>query len=286
MRSFYTDGRWVTDDYYEAKILEEITERGLKAGELVGELPDPNAVHHNNELSALNAAAATSSKPDRGGGGGGLYRAGGPTTIFGGSGLGPFSDGPLNAVRKSLLTRDGVAEENWLWMMAMRVSEANEEWAKQRKEAVKSMQTLMGGPVPPTPAPLDDAAANGAGEPQAKKRRVVQDQPVLGAYEPHSNIIQCTCPHSSSCRTSLIFLPACRSLRYAADGVSLGATARLRRKAKCARWNEGGQRRVGAGLDRHCYGISGPTGRRCAQTRSGSKTAAVGGSPGGGGSGH
>ena len=196
MPSIHADGRWVTDDYYEAKILEEITERGIKAGDLVGDLPDPNATHHhNNELSALNAATTASGKPDRGGGGGGLYRAGGPTTIFGGSGLGPFSDGPLNAVRKSLLTRDGVAEENWMWMMATRVGEANEEWAKQRKEAVKSMQALMGGLAPPAPAPVEEAAVDGAdGQPHAKKRKVVQEQPVLGAYEPHSNIIQCMCP--------------------------------------------------------------------------------------------
>jgi hypothetical protein len=30
----------------------------LKSGDLVGEHPDPNATHHSNELSALNAAAA------------------------------------------------------------------------------------------------------------------------------------------------------------------------------------------------------------------------------------
>ncbi|KAF8875218.1 chromatin remodelling complex Rsc7/Swp82 subunit-domain-containing protein [Gymnopilus junonius] len=216
------DGRWVTDDYYEDKVLEEITARGLKAGELVGELPDPNATHHNNELSALNAtaAAASSGKGDRGGGGGGgIYRAGGPTTIFGGSGWGPYSDGPLNAVRKSILSRDGVSEDNWMWMMATRVDEANEMWTKQRKEALKVVEgvdgLVMGGAIPPPPgtrplAPgmrdLREEEEEGEGEeelpngdvnvtevpkPKSKKRKVgfEDDIPAIGVYEPHGNLI-------------------------------------------------------------------------------------------------
>jgi hypothetical protein len=31
------------DDYYEEKVLADITEKGLKPGDLVGELADPNA---------------------------------------------------------------------------------------------------------------------------------------------------------------------------------------------------------------------------------------------------
>ena len=130
--AFLLDGRWVVDDYYESKVLDEITARGLKAGDLVGDLPDPNAQHqqHNTELNALMGGTSL----DRGilggaggpsGSGGGIYRAGGPTTLFGGSGWGPYSDGPLNAVRKSILSRDGVSEENWMWMMALRVCEMN-----------------------------------------------------------------------------------------------------------------------------------------------------------------
>ena len=72
----------MTDDYYEDKVLEEITAKGLKPGELVGELVDPNAA-----AAAAAAAAADSAlggKADRSGGPG-MYRAGGPTTIFGGS---------------------------------------------------------------------------------------------------------------------------------------------------------------------------------------------------------
>lgn len=205
------DGRWVVDDYYEVKSLEEITAKGLKPGDLVGELPDPNAAHHSNELSALNAAAnASSNKNDRGGGGGlGIYRAGGPTTIFGASGWGPYSDGPLNAVRKSLLSRDGVTEENWMWMMAMRVSEAGDEWAKLRKEALKVVEGVEGlamgdvsVPSPP-PAPAvneedeEDEEEDVEGEkknaatvdpPPLKKRKLGLGKPV-GIYEPHANII-------------------------------------------------------------------------------------------------
>ncbi|KAF9483312.1 hypothetical protein BDN70DRAFT_800010 [Pholiota conissans] len=204
------DGKWVTDDYYEDRALAEVTGRGLKAGDPVGDLPDPNAPHHNNELSSLNAAAnAASNKADRGGGGGGLYRAGGPTTIFGGSGWGPFSDGPLNAVRKSLLSRDGVAEDNWMWMMATRVNEANESWAKQRREAVKSVESLFGtGPVvsatqpepvvKPLPREEEEEEEGGVNlaedalKPPPKKRKVEfeKNSPILGAYEPHTNIIQ------------------------------------------------------------------------------------------------
>ncbi|KAG6806200.1 hypothetical protein H0H93_003363, partial [Arthromyces matolae] len=90
------DGRWVTDDYYEEKVTEEIAPLGLKPGDPVGELPDPNAPSHSNEVNSLAAASGgAAAKGDRVGGG--IYRAGGPTTIFGGSGWGPYSDGPLNA---------------------------------------------------------------------------------------------------------------------------------------------------------------------------------------------
>lgn len=191
MFSILLDGKWVVDDYYESKVLEEITARGLKAGDLVGELPDPNAQHqHNAELSSLIGGASL----DRGniggatgpsGSGGGIYRAGGPTTIFGGSGWGPYSDGPLNAVRKSVLSRDGVTEENWMCMMAFRVCEMNNEWNMKRKESVKPVEIeeglVVGGKTmgaalaPPSEKALNPAVNEGG----------------LGVYEPHSNCIFC-----------------------------------------------------------------------------------------------
>jgi chromatin structure-remodeling complex protein RSC7 len=207
------------DDYYEEKTLEEITPLGLKAGDPVGDLPDPNATSHGNELSlATNANANVSNKADRtGGGGGGVYRAGGPTTIFGGGGWGPFSDGPLNAVRKSILSRDGVAEENWMYMMASRVVDAGGEWAKWRKEGLK----VGGGGEGLIPTVMEDfpdvvprkakerglehtnyeeeeeeeEEEEGAEvvEPTAKRRRVgfEGDQLPLGVYEAHTGVVHC-----------------------------------------------------------------------------------------------
>jgi chromatin structure-remodeling complex protein RSC7 len=213
------DGRWVTDDYYEEKVIEEITPLGIKPGDLVGELPDPNAATHSNELSALtSAAAANANKSERaGGGGGGIYRAGGPTTIFGAAGWGPYSDGPLNAVRKSLLSRDGVSEENWMYMMAARVLDAGEEWTKWRKEGLKPgggtgaeeiMSGIMGGMVPAIvdkgkrkemeeEDEEDEEEDAGSSlepvEPTAKRRKVgfEDDGLPLGAYEPHSGLVFC-----------------------------------------------------------------------------------------------
>ncbi|KAF7292994.1 hypothetical protein MIND_01198700 [Mycena indigotica] len=165
------EGRWVVDDYYEDKVLADITERGLKAGDPVGELPDPNA-HHATEQSGANAANAA--KNDRlGAGTTGIYRAGGPTTLFGSSGLGPFSDGPLNAVRKSLLSRDGVTEENWMWMAAMRTLQAEDEWSKNRKQSVQPIEP-SGNVVRLNGDPPDPLVA-------------IADTLPLGCYEPQTN---------------------------------------------------------------------------------------------------
>ncbi|KAJ7130256.1 chromatin remodelling complex Rsc7/Swp82 subunit-domain-containing protein [Mycena epipterygia] len=186
------DGKWVVDDYYEEKSLEEITARGLKAGDPVGELPDPNALYHSNEPSNLNAANASNvanNKHDRGGGVAmGVYRAGGPTTIFGESGWGPFSDGPLNAVRKSLLSRDGVSEENWMWMAATRTLAADAEWARWRRESLQPMDSAgniaKGKRKAETEEQQEDTAEASAG----KKHR--SDDLPLGVYEAHSGVVQ------------------------------------------------------------------------------------------------
>lgn len=129
------------DDYYETKVLADITEKGLKPGDLVGELADPNAP----SAAALAAAElANAQKADRSGGAQGIYRAGGPTTLFGGPGWGPYSDGPLNAVRKSLLNRDGLNEENWMFVAAERAAGANADWAKQRRRALVPYGGIFG----------------------------------------------------------------------------------------------------------------------------------------------
>ncbi|KAG6915620.1 hypothetical protein DXG01_010696 [Tephrocybe rancida] len=212
------DGKWVVDDYYEDKTTEEVAPLGIKPGDPVGDLPDPNAAAHSNEMTSLAAAStgAAVGKGDRAGGG--IYRAGGPTTLFGSSGWGPYSDGPLNAVRKSLLSRDGVDEENWMLRMAMRVAEAGDEWAKWRREGLK-----IGGGVENLPATVagqeqggvgstqakrdisqrerdegeheeeygEDAGAHGSSskaEPAAKRQRVADGLP-LAVYEPHTGLL-------------------------------------------------------------------------------------------------
>ncbi|TFY57570.1 hypothetical protein EVJ58_g6939 [Rhodofomes roseus] len=154
-------GKWVIDDYYEDKALAECTAKGLKPGDPVDEPQD----------TAATAPEPTAAKADRMGSGMGLYRAGGPTTIFGGSGWGPYSDGPLNAVRKSLLTRDGLNEENWTYVAAQRAADMSREWADLRAEGMKRRE----------------AKERGA----AKRRKVWgEDEPMpLGVYEPHSGVV-------------------------------------------------------------------------------------------------
>ena len=238
----------MTDDYYEEKVIEEITPLGIKPGDAVGELPDPNATAHSNELSALAAAsAANANKSDRaGGGGGGIYRAGGPTTIFGPAGWGPYSDGPLNAVRKSLLSRDGVSEENWMYRMATRVAEAGDEWAKWRKEGTKPgggasaegiLSGMMGALLPVVvdegkrkvvereDDEGDEEEARGSVEvvaPTVKRRKVgfESKELPLGVYEPHTGLVLC---ESLILLSSLRFTsPLIRPSRYTTDAEPMG----------------------------------------------------------------
>ncbi|KAG6380160.1 chromatin remodelling complex Rsc7/Swp82 subunit-domain-containing protein [Boletus reticuloceps] len=129
------DGRWITDDYYEGRVLADITAKGLSPGDFVGELPDPLAASASN-IPAISAPSQTFSGTNQG-----VYRAGGPTTLFGASGWGPFSDGPHSAVRKSMLTREGLTKDNWMSEAARRIQEMNSEWTKMRQEA----RTACGG---------------------------------------------------------------------------------------------------------------------------------------------
>lgn len=157
------------DDYYEDKVLADITEKGLKPGDLVGELADPNAP----SAAALAAAElANAQKADRAGGTQGIYRAGGPTTLFGGPGWGPYSDGPLNAVRKSLLNRDGLNEENWMLIAAQRTAEASAEWSKQRRRALVPYGGIFGAAPAAHSAPAgkdeEEEGEGGRGEEKGK----------------------------------------------------------------------------------------------------------------------
>lgn len=191
-----SDGRWVVDDYFEEKSLAEITAKGLQPGDLVGELVDPNAAAAAASNAASNDNSLGSQKADRGSGMG-MYRAGGPTTIFGGSGWGPYSDGPLNAVRKSLLNRDGLNEENWMLIAARRASEASAGWARQRKGLLRGFTGSIEG-TPRTGIYKDgvrekrDAEVEGGGE-DRKRRKMRHDADVepQGVYEPHNAVYLC-----------------------------------------------------------------------------------------------
>ena len=99
---------------------------------------------------------------------------------------------------------------------ATRVAEANENWTKQRKEAVRVIEgvdgLVMGGALLPSSynhqktyeeeEEDDDDGENKDEkseavepiEPKSKKRKVgFEDRtPALGVYEPHANVIQCS----------------------------------------------------------------------------------------------
>lgn len=180
-----TDGRWVVDDYYEDKVLEDITSMGLQPGDLVGDLQDPST---QTELAQL-TGGDKQSRVERGGGGG-IYRAGGPTTMFGGSGWGPYSDGPLNAVRKSLLTRDGLTEENWMSIAAQRTIETSEEFSKLRREALRVCGGILGDPSSTPGSPKRSIEDESEETREERRRREEADLP-LGVYEPHNGIVVC-----------------------------------------------------------------------------------------------
>lgn len=175
---FLLDGRLVVDDYYEDKALADITERGLKPGDPVEDLIEQQ------QLAAAEASAAAGrsvgNKTERSGLG--IYRTGGPTTVFGGSGLGPFSDGPLNVAKKAMLNREGVNEENWMLSMAERTREANEEWTKGRKESLRPLGGLV-----EVEKPSEDKAMDVDNDDDDNDRGIYP----LGAYEPHSNLVHC-----------------------------------------------------------------------------------------------
>jgi hypothetical protein len=207
------DGRWVVDDYYEDKVLEEITAMGLQPGDLVGDLQDPST---QTELAQL-TGGDKQSRVERAGGGG-IYRAGGPTTIFGGSGWGPYSDGPLNAVRKSMLTRDGLTEENWMSIAAQRTIEAGEEFGRLRREALRVYGGILGDPSS-TPGSPKRSAEDENEETREERRRREEAELALGVYEPHNGIVVCEHAFRKSARIPAYVSQTVRTRnRRAADG--------------------------------------------------------------------
>lgn len=204
------------DDYNEDKVLEEITALGLQPGDLVGDLQDPST---QTELAQL-TGGDKQSRAERGGGGG-IYRAGGPTTIFGSSGWGPYSDGPLNAVRKSMLTRDGLTEENWMSIAAQRTIETGEQFGRLRREALRACGGVLGDPSSAPGSPKRSTEDENEETREERRRREEAELP-LGVYEPHNGIVVCEHKFRESARTS-----------------SSRLTDRSDTQPTCSRWESG-----------------------------------------------
>jgi hypothetical protein len=240
------DGRWVVDDYYEDRALEEITAKGLKPGDPVGELVDPRAPKELAELGAGDAG--------RGGGGGGergaglgMYRAGGPTTLFGGAGVGPFSQGPLSAPKKAFFVREGVSELNFMLEAARRTRAANADWARGRAEALRP--------------------AGGVSDAELTDAPLARGQDGHGVYEPHSGLVVCECRSELWLLGALLTCLLRRPHRHAAYPRALGERAgrawgrrTCRRQIACARWDKSRARRVGRCMGRDADGA--PSGGR------------------------
>lgn len=250
--SFILDGRWVTDDYNEEKVLEEVTAKGLTPGDLVGDLQDPTLAA---EAAALGGTSTRDSgKQERTGSGVGMYRAGGPTTIFGGSGWGPYSDGPLNAVKKSMLNRDGVSEESWMYIAAQRTLQMGEEWKTLRKAALEAGGDLgsaqyRAGDKRVTTDEMDVDVSS-----SSVKRQNKGEAHPLGVYDPQTGLVFCECSVSIS-PALLKLLP--RSIGYSTDNISVGVYWRV---FAYVGWYESGQRGLGPGAGGYGHGT--PAGRR------------------------
>ncbi|KAF8579967.1 hypothetical protein K439DRAFT_1358324 [Ramaria rubella] len=171
------DGKWVEDDYYEDKAMADTLAKGLKPGDPVGELTDLLSYASTKDPVAAQSQPSRGDGPSRGGGAM-LYKPGGPTTFFGGNGLGPF-DGDLSMIKKMAIQRDGVDRENWMWTAASKVQEWNQEWTKARKERMK----VCGGVL------TADSNGGETEEGLETKRRKLNDVLPLGMYEPHSGIV-------------------------------------------------------------------------------------------------
>lgn len=145
-------------------------------------------------------------------GSGGLYRSGGPTTHFGGAGLGPFDEahvigGGLGvssgaaAARRAALARDGVGEDNWMWKTALRVHEANEMFAGMRKAKLRPAplggdggDSLSGGVEDALKVAREEQEETiSAEEIEARRQKALAEGIAMGVYEPHTDLFHCKC---------------------------------------------------------------------------------------------
>ncbi|KZW00330.1 hypothetical protein EXIGLDRAFT_604510 [Exidia glandulosa HHB12029] len=173
------DGRWVVDDYYEEQALADTLAKGLQPGDPVGELGEPQGY---GQAAAKEEVGPLSMGGKLGGDGTtSIYKSGGPTTFFGGTGMGVFApDGepaPGRARRPTaevIKAWEGLSIE-WMHLTAMAVGEVNDHYARMRREALKAYRS---------DADVDEVKD---AEPPANLARTTG--PALGVYEPHSGLV-------------------------------------------------------------------------------------------------
>ncbi|KAH7106719.1 chromatin remodelling complex Rsc7/Swp82 subunit-domain-containing protein [Auriculariales sp. MPI-PUGE-AT-0066] len=181
------DGRWVIDDYNETQARADTLAKGLNPGDPVGELPDPQGSI---------------------GFQGSIYKSGGPTTFFGGSGMGVFAaDGEPAPGRARRPTADilkawDVLGERWMHDTAEAVSDSNDSFKKMRTEALTAFRTV----------PEDEAKS-------------ADDAGPLGVYEPHSGLVLYRANSQPSRTTWTPVPPQESNFRAAAGGTKAGNSA-------------------------------------------------------------
>jgi chromatin structure-remodeling complex protein RSC7 len=156
----------------------------VKAGDPIGDMfdisqlpPEGSAARAANNLASSNLFSSGTSM---------IYKPGGPSTYFGGPGLGPFS-GDMAGGRRGALAREGVSEENWMWRAALDAREAN--------ETMRNIRQLR-------QIPIEGASSGISQQPLLTLKEATEitdisvdkqpgDEPtgdeVYGTYEPHTS---------------------------------------------------------------------------------------------------
>ena len=203
------------DNYYEDRALQEVIVKGITPGSPVRELPNPTATSTSNlPTNTLPAQASLGISH-------GIYRAGSPMTLFSGTGLGPFSDGPHSTVRKSMLSREGLTLENWMAEAARHMAGMNSNFAKMRREAMAPCGSILDDDARDKLKEQSNEVDDGDGSTK-KKLKVEYSQFPLGVYEAHTGLVYCECFDDYPCGCVLKSLS--RSIRYSANAMLLGAS--------------------------------------------------------------
>jgi chromatin structure-remodeling complex protein RSC7 len=129
-----TDGKWVTDDYYEDECLAKCAENGFTPYAPVQEEEIAAATHGvagirgDREREQLIAISKTNALSP-------FYTLGGPSTHFGGAGIDPWSDGGYGN-KRARLRGAGVTAEDWMYKTALESRGIDELLKGYREERV------------------------------------------------------------------------------------------------------------------------------------------------------